>query len=298
MPTKQWMVPSLALAAWLVCASLATAQGVADRPPAEKPVANPAIDPKGERMQDILAKWARQSTKLASLDLAIRRRDISDKWGTEEYEGRAMFKAPNLAWLDFNKVVVPKGDDPKAQARKLVHHERIICTGKDVWQYRTKEHQIFIHELGKEQQQRALQEGPLPFLFNFSADNARKRYRMVLTREDATSYVILVLPLMNIDRECFSQALIQLDREYLLPTRIVLFDPEGRDRKDFMLSKIKPNVKVADENFQGKRLGPPWKILVNKEGDAAAKQVGREAARGGGAGAQAAPRRGTQGPLR
>ena len=36
-------------------------------------------------------------------------------------------------------------------------------------------------------QQRALEEGPLPFLFNFKAADAKKRYEMALVAEDATT---------------------------------------------------------------------------------------------------------------
>ena len=62
-------------------------------------------------------------------------------------------------------------------------YERIICTGKEVWQYRSDTQQIFIFPLGKDEQKKAIEEGPLPFLFNMQADDARQRYQMTLISE-------------------------------------------------------------------------------------------------------------------
>lgn len=259
---------SLAVATWVISAPPAEAQQ-ATRPaakasaPAAKRTAKapaPPIDPDGTRMEMLLAKWARQSTQLRSLDVKIRRLDKSPKWDDEEYEGRAMFKSPNKAFLDFQKVVTAEG-----KPRKLVPHERIVCTGTEVWQYRSDTLQVFIHELDLQQRQRALQEGPLPFLFNFEAESARKRYQMKLFSEDEKSYVVTVLPLLPIDKEAFSSAWIQLDKNMLLPTRIILLDPEGKTQKHFVMSEIKPNAQVMAVNFQGVKPKPPWKIMYNKD---------------------------------
>ncbi|WP_406696854.1 outer-membrane lipoprotein carrier protein LolA [Singulisphaera sp. Ch08] len=285
------MVLSLAVVFWATLVDPASAQQQA-RPaaPAAGKAAAPPIDPDGSRMQLLLAKWAKQSTQLRSLDVKIRRVDKSAKWDDEEYEGRAMFKSPNQAWLDFQKVVTTEG-----KPRQLVPHERIVCTGKEVWQYRSDTHQVFVHELGVQQRQRALQEGPLPFLFNFQAEEARKRYLMKLLSENEKCYVISVLPQLPIDKECFSAAWVELDRNMLLPTQIVLLDPEGKSKKYFVISGIKPNAPVMAANFQGQKLGPPWKILYNKdESQAAPSPVPAQAPRTGDT-RQAPLRRGTQG---
>ncbi len=102
-------------------------------------------------------------------DPADRPRSLPAPWGGEEhYQGRALFKAPGLAWIDFRKVVDPKQPNPKTVA-----HERIVCTGQEVWQYRSDTQQIFIFPLEHDAQKRALAQGPLPFLFNFRADDAK-----------------------------------------------------------------------------------------------------------------------------
>ena len=223
-----------------------------------------AADAKQARLEFLLGQWAKQSSRLQSLDITLKRTDKSPAWGQDElYEGRALFRSPNRAWLDFKKVVV----DEKKQ-EKSVPHERIICTGQEVWQYRSDTWQIFIYPLDRKVQKRALEEGPLPFLFNFKADEAKQRYTMKLRSEGADHYWIDIHPLLPIDQESFSLALVQLDRKFLLPTRVYLIAPNGKDSKDFVLSHIKPNTDVSEENFKGQLLPAPWKVVRNDEAEA------------------------------
>jgi hypothetical protein len=94
------------------------------------------------------------------------------------------------------------------------------------------------------------------------AEDAKKRYHMTLMNEAADFYTIGVKPKLNVDQQEFSQAFIRLDRKFLLPIQIVLHSPDGKFRKDFQLSHIKPNIAIADETFQGKT-DPSWKVVRN-----------------------------------
>ena len=133
-------------------------------------------------MDWLLEQWEQQSSRLKTLDVTILRIDDTPAWGDlEYYEGRALFKSPNLAFIDFNKI---KQDDKKKPIRdpqkdKFVStpHERIICTGNEVWQYKSDTQQIFVFPLEKNEQKKAIEEGPLPFLFNMRADDARRAIR-------------------------------------------------------------------------------------------------------------------------
>jgi len=241
-----------------------------------------SIDPQGKRMEKLLNLWAQQSGRLKTLDVRIKQTvQTSEAWGgqPQQFDGRAIFKSPNLAWIDFQQVVVDEN-----KKKKLVPNERIICTGKEVWHYLSKTQQIHIYPLGKQQRERALQEGPLPFLFNFKAEEAKQRYRMTLLKEDDKCYVIGILPNEQIDKESFSKAFIRLDSQYLLPTQVLLYPVDEKSGlKNFVLSDIKPNVAVMEENFRGQRLGKPWTIHINEEsssaGPAAAQNTRRAAPR-------------------
>lgn len=273
-----WSVLCLALGASAVC-SLAWAQALPRTAPAQparvdpavRPAAvqpSPSIDPTGERMKDLLLKWAGQSTRLKTLDVSIKRTDHKRGWDPDVYTGRAMFKVPNRAWIDFQKT------DPAT--KKNVPYDRIVCTGAEVWEYKSEDKQIFIYKLGKQGAQRTLQEGPLPFLFNFRAEEATKRYVMKLVTINASGYTVDVYPSLKIDKDYFSRARIFLDAKFLLPTRILLVDPNEKDMQDYQLSQIKPNTPVMDENFVCQPV-KNWKIRVNEADEPAAGAAAKSA---------------------
>ncbi len=235
----------------------------AQRPPAPKAVAErPRADPNDPRMKTLLADWEKTSAQIKTLDVKIVRTDKSPQWGNEEYEGRTLLESPNHAWLDFKKVDV----DEQGQ-RKLTPFERIICTGTEVWQYKPETKQIFVFPLDKQNQQRALEEGPLPFLFNMKAAEAEARYEMSLANEVKDAWIISVVPRLKMDREAFSKAFINLRRESHMPDRIFLISPDGKSTKDFRLSEVKTNKAVAASNFKGVNPGKPWQIVRDPGGD-------------------------------
>ncbi len=190
----------------------------------------------------------------------------------EYYEGRALFKSPNLAFIDWNKIAQdekkrPLKDPQKKDKWLSTPYERIVCTGGEVWQYKSDTQQIVIYPLGKNEKKKALEEGPLPFLFNMHAADAKARYGMTLIREDAKGYGVSIKPKLQEDKETFSIALVNLDGKYLLPVRILMRSPDGKSQKDFQLWDIHPNKVVNDKNFEGRPLGSPWKIVRNPGGD-------------------------------
>ena len=234
-------------------------------------------------MPQLLADWEGQSEKLKTLELAIYRIDKDPQWGDEEhYLGRAAFKNPQLAFLDFRKVKMQEQPDPKDKKKKQlvplmknkqpvsVPFETIVCTGQEVWQYRYDVKQIFIFPLDKDQRKRALEEGPLPFLFNMRAADAQKPYEMTRVGGDEERYLVMIKPLLQQDQETFSTAWVYLDKEYLLPKRIFLLAPNGKMTKDFHLSQIKPNKQVDPRLFVGVNPGNQFKIERNPGGPAPA----------------------------
>jgi TIGR03009 family protein len=235
-------------------------------------------------MQRLLVLWEKQSAKLQTLEVSIYRTDKNPAWGDEEhYLGHAAFKSPQLAYLDFRKVKLEVQPDPKDKKKKILvplkkdngmvstPHETIVCTGQEVWHYRYEVKQILIYPLDKDQRKRALEEGPLPFLFNMRADDARRRYQMVLQGEDKNRYLVMIKPLLVADQDSFSQAWVFLDKEFLLPKRIYLLAPDGTSSKDFQLSQIQANQPVKERYFVGIDPGKPWKVERNPGGPAPAR---------------------------
>ncbi len=296
---RRWMTyAALFLMLWAIGIRQTRGQAVdrgaptagAEGPPAA-PVARAAqpaapIDP--AEMDLLLLKWEQQSSGLKTLDATLLRIDDAPAWGDREYyEGRALFKSPNLAFIDFSKIKLDDKKkpmrDPRNPKRWLsAAYERIICTGNEVWQYTADTQQIFIFPLGQDEQKKAIEEGPLPFLFNMRAEDARKRYQMTLITKDDKSYGVKIKPRLKEDKESFSVAFVSLRAADLLPQRILMISPDGKSSKDFRMQAMSPNKPVNDKNFEGKPLGPPWKVVRNPGGEqrprAAVSRPRREAA--------------------
>jgi TIGR03009 family protein len=278
-----WIFTAVALASTALGLAAAQQVGGNARQPAR--AVQPAAEPQPPQMEmrQLLGLWEGQSAKLQTLELAMYRIDIDPKWGDEEhYFGRAAFKSPQLAYLDFRKVKMQEQADPKDKRKKKmvpvkkdnkpvsVSFETIICTDQEVWQYRYDVRKIYIFPLDKNQRKRALEEGPLPFLFNMRAAEAEKRYNMTLQAEDENRYLVMIKPLLKEDQDTFSTAWVYLDKNFLLPTRIYLRGPDGHSSKDFVLSDIKANKSVDDRLFKGVNPNNYFKIERNPGGPAPA----------------------------
>jgi TIGR03009 family protein len=260
--------------------------GARPAPAKKKAIAPPPAPPNPARLAQLLKDWEKQSSKLKTLEVSIYRIDLSKAWGDEEhYEGHAAFKNPQLAYLDFKMVKLVPNANPNAK-KKLVPQvdkkgkrvttdfETIVCTQNEVWQYRFDLHQIFVFPLDKNERKRALEEGPLPFLFNMKADEVKARYDIVLLEEDAKHCLLQITPKLGEDQKSFSTAWLVLDAEFLLPKRIVLLAPDKKSTKDFNLSNIRANADINPAYFRVGDPGRPWKIERNPGGQPPAQANG------------------------
>jgi TIGR03009 family protein len=269
--------PYRRLIALSICAvALKPAIGLSQTAPAQRPAAaapaakaeqkqaTPTKSPEelarlAQRMDVLMAAWEDRSAKVKELDAEFTRQDKSPAWQEEaEYKGRALLKSPDLAYLDFEKF--------ESAQKKHVHHERIICTGKEVFHYQTASRQIFIYPLSKEERSRALEEGPLPFLFNMKADKAKQRYKMNLLSENDLGAWIQILPLEKIDQESFSKVYVLLNKQKFLPDRLILWAPNGKDTQDYKFKTIKMNSNIDVTNFEGKIPATGWDVVRNPAG--------------------------------
>jgi TIGR03009 family protein len=234
-------------------------------------------------MQQILQDWETQSGKLKTLEVSLYRIDTIPAWNdVEHFVGQAAFKTPQLAFLDFRKVKMQKQADPKDPNKQVLApvkkngqvvstpFQTVLCTDKEIWEYRSETKQILIFPLDRDARKRAIEEGPLPFLFNMRAAEAVQRYKVALQAEDPKTYLVRIVPLWEADQQSFSIAWVYLDREFLLPRRIFLLAPDKKSSKDFHLSNIRANKPVDSRKFVGVDPGKGWKIERNPAQPAAA----------------------------
>lgn len=229
------------------------------------------------KMMWLLQERERRTDNLKTLDMHIYRVDKADRGRVESYyEGDAVFKSPNLASIDLWKLKLAanaKGQlapvkDSKNDSSWLKSHAERIVRGEDaVWQYLYDGRQIYVFPLVKGERQRVLDEGPLPFLFKMNANEAEARYQMSLEAENAGDYMVKVLPRLKEDQQSFKMALLFLEKQFLLTTRITLVLPDGTSSRDYRLNRLRPNTPVDDKIFQGV-VFPGWTVQKNPAIDA------------------------------
>jgi len=254
-------------------------------PPVEaRPSAAP-VDPKVVRTQQLaaeksrqemsalLAEWEKQSRKITSLDVGFDRVVSSKAWGEQWSKGRAMLRSPDLACLEFQKYKVDKDGKPTNQVEPQPT-ERIVCTGREVLQYFWDEKVVYVHPLEKDVRQKALQQGPLPFLFNMKAAEARQRYSMTLINQDEKEYLIAVVPNELIDKEAFSKAFLWLNKETFLPGKLRLYPTQGeKELEEFRFKVIQPNKPMESRFFEPDLKMADWKVIHNPGGNDPRAQV-------------------------
>lgn len=205
----------------------------------------PAPTPDPRRMDAVLEAWAKRTQATKSLYVKFLRTDIVSAWNDQStYEGLAVLRTPNLAYLDF-KLIGAEG--------KATPHERIVVTPDFVYQFDSPKQQVHIYQMAQDAQQRAMDEGPLPFLFNMNVAQARERYAMTLARESEKHFLVSIDPKAEADKEAFGRAYIWLNKSTFQPDRIMLIDPNnGKDTKSYDIQEIKVNVDLQDNWFNGK----------------------------------------------
>ena len=237
--------------------------------------AKQAADAKARGEMDLLLdEWEKQSKKVTSLQVVFERIDRSLKWGDQVYQGQAILKSPDLACLEFKKAVddgqgkpVYKTND-KGQKVLDVEKEpfqRIVCTGKEVLQFEFDEKAIYVYPLDKEARQKALQQGPLPFLFNMKAADARQRYGMTLLDQTKDEYTIAIIPREEIDKQSFNKAFVRLSKANFLPNYLVLLPVGEKEKQEFRFTMIAPNQVVPEGYFHPSIDLVGWKVNRNEE---------------------------------
>jgi TIGR03009 family protein len=228
------------------------------------------------RMDAILRRWEAVSQQNETLYTQFVRTDTT-KFGTEQvFRGEALFRKPNLACLNWEQIL----RDDKGNERK-VFTERIVCAGDRVYQMIGPTKQVMVYPLPQDERRRALEEGPVPFLFNMRMEQAKARYHWVLLKEqpatgrDPACYYIEIRPKQAIDMEEFSKAWIKLDEASLLPLALQLYAPNGgKDTRTYVFSGVERNGEKNRanniDNFNGAKMAEQfrkagYKVIVNSE---------------------------------
>lgn len=233
------------------------------------------VDPAAERrMQELLREWEARSQDDVTIYTEFTRTDTSvELLKPRKFRGMALLHRPNKACLNFDEV--------SADGKSAKFHERIVATGDEVYHFLGPSQQVFVYPLAQDQRRRALEEGPLPFMFNMRVDEAQRRFQMDLLQEvPATDKLpprslIRIIPKLAIDREEYLEARVVLNMETFLPMALVLTLPNGKDTKRFDFARMErngaENPATRQNNYNGKLMAAEfqkrgYKVIVNPDG--------------------------------
>lgn len=236
-------------------------------------------------MNTLLDLWEKQSKKTVSLNVSFDKVVRDEGFGEEYFRGRAMLQSPDLACLEFTKCKLDAEGKPLTlpdkSGKPVVQmnpepDERIVCTGNEVLQYFWGDRKIFVFPLDKQARQKSLQQGPLPFLFNMKAAEAKRRYSMRLLKQDANEYLIGIVPNEAIDRESFTKAFLWLNKTTFLPNKLWLLpENNAKSRVEYTFTgsnnTIVTNVAMDKTIFSFAKIAG-WKVIVNPGQDGQAAQ--------------------------
>ena len=205
----------------------------------------PAADPATQAELDaILGRWEQTSGKIETLYAAFEQVDEQAIMGVKDhYRGVAYLHRPNLVVLQLEKKSV-EGDEAKYS-----FVNRIIATGTEVIDFDGEARQVTIYPMPEDASERALEEGPLPFLFRMNVEAFKARYSATLMESQPGTHRIAIYPRHQVDRDAFSVAVLILDAQTLQPKSIHTLASNGKDKQNYYIKDFRGNVSIPPETF-------------------------------------------------
>ncbi|MBI1348328.1 hypothetical protein GC163_18795 [bacterium] len=223
--------------------------GPAQRPqrPAAADLRVAELDPK---LESILERWEVESAKIQFLQGTHYRQELNKVFAQEKRsQGAFFFQAPDRGRFDMTGTKPEPGQDSSVknpetgEPYELVagNSECWICNGQTILQINHAEKQYEQIPIPPEMQGKNIVQSPLPFLFGMKADEAKRRFELRLKSETADAYIIDAKPLQEIDARNYQYARIYLDKQNMIPTRVMLIDPAGTINTNYAFRDVEVN---------------------------------------------------------
>jgi len=136
--------------------------------------------------------------------------------------------------------------DGKWAAIEPLREDHWVCNGQSVSEVNHHTKQVSQYILPPEMQGKAIQDGPLPFLFGAEAAKLKRRYYLrVITPQNVQGQIWLeAYPRYQADAANFRRAelILAVANNDVEPKALQLFSPSGQDRTAFEFRDIKKNA--------------------------------------------------------
>ena len=228
------------------------------------------IDPELER---ILKYWEYLGTKTTSLQGKHARFTYDFTFKVEKRaDGEWYYETPDKGRLDINPVKIDAKNSVVNTVNRYDNNGKVVkeqmnvesdireswlCDGKSVTLIHVDKREYEKIAIPAEAQGKAIEDGPLPFLFGIAAEKAKVRYRMELLPEerggkhDLSKGIIHIAayPLWKQDANNFTMAEILLDSKTFFPTAIKLVHPGNNQWTTYLFHDVKRNENRNVFNF-------------------------------------------------
>jgi RNA polymerase sigma factor (sigma-70 family) len=202
-------------------------------------------------LNQILDEWGRQSATWTTLDVRFTGRAGNSAWGDDEsLTGRVVLTAAGRAFLNI----------ASSKKNKSSYTESVIWTHDEVHQIHPATKNHIVWSIAAEDRGRLPVVLTLPFFWHLSPGKLKTRYDIeLLAGQHADSWLLRFAPLLQVGRDDFSKAYIELDRSTYLPRRYYLISPDGKSTKDYRVTETICNQPVPDELWRIPELRG-WKV--------------------------------------
>lgn len=229
---------------------------------AQQPSGPPAPQPTDPRLDQLLARWEKETAGIKSMVATIkctRKNNVFNR--TETLEGTAKF----MQQADGSYLARLHLEDKGNKNR----YETYICTGSHIYVVRPEEKSIYAYSLPVKQQKQLPDDGPMPFLFGMKAETAKKRYQLKLAAKQDEFYTYVdVLPNFARDQADFTYARLAILNKTFLPAQIYWVEPNKVevtwDVGDFQKNVLGPEHRPE---FNQPKLPPGWELKTEQKLD-------------------------------
>ncbi len=220
----------------------------------------------------ILDAWVQHSSRIRSLSATLSRTHNRSRFGAREFIYEICWNDSGQAALNIEWVA---GKD------KTEFFDRVVWTGREVWQYRPHSKEIMVWPMDRigeyEDFRDDLQKywvtrwlggsgfdlifpalanpkdvDPLPFLVGMRETVARKLFKFELIENaDPSRFVVRATPVAPDLKASYNEVLITLDRKRCLPVAVEYQSGwRSRDIRRYTILKIQLDAPIADSVFE------------------------------------------------
>ena len=253
-------------------------------------------------LDKVLDVWERRSNDIKVYRCGFQRWEFDSVFGPATAAkrfstGMIKYASPDKGLFQVQKVLTYQapaqpGAKPKYIELEDDYREHWVCDGQSVFEFDAQRKLVVQQILPAEMRGKAIDQGPLPFMFRANADDIRRRYWVrAITPEKVQQKEIWLeaYPRTAEDAGNFLKVHIVIDRQRVLPRGLVIFDRNYRPGKNTSRTVFQFNdrdvnfdtsldlLKVFQRNFYEPAIPRGWRKETRQ---APVRQANREPQQG------------------